>query len=319
MAALSAAAHAHAPAPSLLEEVFTPGILGALERVRLRARHASGERPGHTPVRGRSDADGTELERHAPYVPGDDLRRIDWNAYARLGELFTRRFVAEREVPVWLLIDASGSMGPPGPGSKLDMAAALAAIVAVVSLSGGDRVYLGAIPGRGTAAALERVGPLRSRRSLAELRSFLAGLTPAEGPADLAGGLGQALRDIRRGVVVLISDFLVERAAIDMALDAIGARRCEGKIVQVLSHEDRDPSWLRGRDTLIDRETGAAFRFESSPETLRRYEAAMAAHIAAVAAAAASRAMMSAVTVSDVGLRAFLRDELRRLGLVLVR
>ena len=109
MAALSRAQPAGGP--RLLDEAFSPAVLGALERVRMRARHASGERPGHTPVRGRSDTGGTEVDRHTAYAPGDDLRRIDWAAYARLGELLTRRYVAEREVPVWLVLDSSASMG----------------------------------------------------------------------------------------------------------------------------------------------------------------------------------------------------------------
>ena len=66
--------------PRLLDEAFSPAVLGALERVRMRARHASGERPGHTPVRGRSDTSGTEVDRHTAYAPGDDLRRIDARA-----------------------------------------------------------------------------------------------------------------------------------------------------------------------------------------------------------------------------------------------
>jgi len=238
VAALSLARRAERAAPSFVQEVFSPGILGALERVRLRARTASGERPGHTVVRGRSDSSGTEIERHTPYAPGDDLRRIDWNSYARLGELLTRRFVAEREVPVWIVIDASGSMGPPGPGSKLDMAAAIAAIVSTVSLAGGDRVYLGAASGgaaatgakAGTTAALagggelRRIGPLRARRSLTELRAFLTSLGPSGGPADLAAAADVALRDIRRGLVFLISDFLVERPGVARARSSRSCR-----------------------------------------------------------------------------------------------
>lgn len=316
MAALSARKSRGASA-RLVEEVFSPGVLGALERVRLRARHASGERPGHTPVRGRSDPSGTEIDRHTAYAPGDDLRRIDWNVYARLGELLTRRYVAEREVPVWLVIDTSGSMGPHEPGGKLDMAAAVAGIVAIVALAGGDRVYLAALPG--ARPPFEKIGPLRGRHSIRELQRFLANLTPSEGPGDLAAGLDAALRGIRRGLVFLVSDFLIERPAIARALDAIGVRQCEGKIVQVLSRADRDPSWLHDRDTLIDRETGAAFHIEPSAETLLRYEAAIAAHIEEVARAAASRAMMSSLTLSDVGLREFLRTDLPRLGLKLVR
>lgn len=320
MAALKAA-RAHASQASLFEQAFAPETLRVLDRIRLRAQHASGERPGHTRVRNRGDVSGTELERHVAYTRGDDLRRIDWNVYARLDELVTRRFVAEREVPIWFVIDSSGSMGPDEPGSKLDMARAIAAILATVSLSGGDRVYLAAIPGRkhaGADAFLSH-GPLRSRRALGELRSFLAGIHQADGEADLAGGLHHLLRQTRRGMVVLISDFLCDVAAMERTLDVLATRLCEGKLVQVLSRDDRDPAWLYGHDVLIDRETGAQYRIDPSPDTFRRYEEALLAHVTALGRAASARGMASALTVSDVGLLGFLRDELPRLGLGLVR
>lgn len=320
MAALRAA-RAHAPEQSLFEQAFAPATLRVLDRVRLRAQHASGDRPGHTRVRNRGDASGTELERHVPYTRGDDLRRIDWNVYARLDELVTRRFVAEREVPVWFVIDSSGSMGPDEPGSKLDMARAIAAILGTVSLSGGDRVFLAAIPGRknaGPGASMSH-GPLRSRRALAELRSFLAGVHQADGEADLAAGLDHLLRGTRRAMVVLISDFLCDLGAVQRTLDVLAARLCEAKLVQVLSRADRDPAWLYGHDVLIDRETGAQHRIDPSPATFRRYEDALLGHVAALGRTAAARGMASALTISDVGLLGFLRDELPRLGLGLVR
>jgi len=315
------AVRARTPEQSLFEQAFAPATLRVLDRIRLRAAHASGERPGHTRVRNRGDVGGTELERHVPYTRGDDLRRIDWNVYARLDELVTRRFVAEREVPVWFVVDSSGSMGPDEPGSKLDMARAIAAMLATVSLSGGDRVYLAAIPGRrkaGAGASLAH-GPLRSRRALADVRSFLAGIHQADGEGDLAAGLDHLLRDTRRGMVILISDFLCELGAVQRVLDVLAARLCEAKLVQVLSRGDRDPAWLYGHDVLIDRETGAQHRIDPSPDTFGRYEEALLAHVTALGRTAAARGMASALTVSDVGLLGFLREELPRLGLGLVR
>jgi hypothetical protein len=293
-------------------------VLHALDRVRMRATHASGDRPGNTRVRGRSDAHGTEIERHAPYAPGDDLRRIDWASYARLGELLIRRFVAEREVPVWVIVDASASMGPPEPGSKLDMATAIGAIFATVALSSGDRVFLGSVPGS-AGQPLDRCGPLRQRRCLFDVQRFFIGLTPVAGAGDLVAGVASALRATRRGVVVLVSDFLYLPAEIERLLDLIVASRSEGKIVQVLSREDVDPSRLRNCDTLIDRETGSSWRIRTSADTWQRYERALAEHAAFVSAAAARRAMTAAATVSDTGLRSFLREEMPRLGLRLVR
>jgi len=315
------AARARTAEQSLFAQAFAPETLRVLDRVRLRAQHASGDRPGNTRVRNRGDVSGTELERHVAYARGDDLRRIDWNVYARLDELVTRRFVAEREVPIWFVVDSSGSMGPDEPGSKLDMARAIAAILGTVSLSGGDRVYLAAIPGRKTGAsdAALSCGPLRSRRSLAELRAFLAGVHQADGEADLAAGLERLLRQTRRGMVIVISDFLTDVAAVTRTLDVLSAHLCEAKLVQVLSRADRDPAWLYGHDVLIDRETGAQHRIDPSPDIFRRYEEALLAHIAALGRVASGRGMASALTISDVGLITFLRDVLPRLGLGLVR
>lgn len=305
----------------LVDQVLAPGTMSALTRVRLRVAHASGERPGHARVRDRSDASGSELDRHVPYTPGDDLRRIDWATYARLGELITRRFVAEREVPVWLMIDTSPSMGPAGPSSKIDMAAAVAGILSAVSLSGGDRLYVAALPGRADRrrGTLETVGPLRGGNGWNQMRRFLETLAPSDGEIAFAPALEQALRHIRHGLVVLISDFLVPPDEIIPALDVIRGQKCEGKVIQVLSREDLDPSWLRGQDKIVDRETGEEYTIEPSVQTWKKYEDALGAHLDALRRAALDRDMSTVVTLSDVGLERFLREELPRLGLSLVR
>ena len=312
---------AQPPEPTLLDQVLEPRVLGSLDRVRLRVGHASGDRPGHTRVRSRDDPSGTELERHVAYSPGDDLRRVDWNVYARLGELLTRRFVAEREVPVWILIDTSASMGPIAPRSKLDLACAVAAILGAVSLAGGDRLSFAAVPGRLREARgpVQTVGPLRSRRDLGRLREFLTRLEPASGEGDLIAGLEQATRLVRRGLIVLISDFLFERPVLDGVLDVVARRRCEGKLVQVLSREDVDPDWLRGQHRLIDRETGEDYEIDPSVATWERYREALNAHLEDVRRAGLGRGMSSVVAVTDVGLERFVASELPRLGLSLVR
>ena len=73
-----------------------------------------GVRSGETPVRGLIQDFGIEIESFKSYAPGDDIRYLDWNAVGRLDQLLTRRFVAEREIPVHVLVDASRSMGVPG-------------------------------------------------------------------------------------------------------------------------------------------------------------------------------------------------------------
>ncbi len=302
---------------SLLDRVFAPGVLSSLDRMRLRISRASGDRPGHTRVRGRTDPSGSELDRWVPYVAGEDLRRVDWHVYARLGELLVRRFVAEREVPVWILIDSSGSMGPAGAGSKLDTAAAVAGLLGAICLAGGERVYLGAIP-HGTRD-FSHCGPLRSRTALGTLHAFLGSLAPAAGEGDLVAAVETALRLTTRGLVVLVSDFLIDPGLVARAADVIVRRGCEGRLVTVLSREDHDPAWLRGRDRIVDRESGRVRRITPSVETWQRYRDALEHQLAQVREAATSHGMATAFALSGGEIETLLRDELPKLGLALVR
>src|SRR5439155_1130393 len=92
-----------------------------LERLTLRVRRGMGDRPGDRRFPGRPEPAGIELEAYAAYVPGDDLRHLDWNAVGRLDALLVRRFTAERELVVHLLVDASASMAVPARDGKLPL------------------------------------------------------------------------------------------------------------------------------------------------------------------------------------------------------
>jgi hypothetical protein len=142
---------------------------------------------------------------------------------------------------------------------------------------------------------------------------------PAGGEGDLVAGLEQATRLVRRGLIVLISDFLFERPVLDGILAVIARRRCEGKLVQILSREDVDPEWLRGQHRLVDRETGEDYEIDPSVATWERYRETLNGHLEDVRRAALERGMSSVVTVTDVALERFVASELPRLGLSLVR
>ncbi|MGH7822523.1 MAG: DUF58 domain-containing protein, partial [Candidatus Binatia bacterium] len=88
------------------EDPFDPEFFARLDRIRIRFGRAHGRRGGETPVRGLTQDSGIEVESFKSYSPGDDIRYVDWNAVARLDQLLTRRFVAEREIPVHVLLDA---------------------------------------------------------------------------------------------------------------------------------------------------------------------------------------------------------------------
>src|SRR5256885_2115303 len=127
------------------DEPFDPQLFSRLDRMRLRFGRAHGARAGETMVHGIAQESGIEIESFKSYAAGDDIRYVDWNAVGRLDQLLTRRFVAEREIPVHLLLDASASMGTPVDDRKLPFAVRLAAALAYVALNTNDPVLVAAM------------------------------------------------------------------------------------------------------------------------------------------------------------------------------
>ena len=120
--------------------LLSPELLAKLERFELVSRkifrgRMKGER--RSPRKGQS----VEFADFRNYVPGDDLRFVDWNTYARLERLFLKMFLEEEDLHFYALIDASGSMEF-GEPTKLRYAVQLAAALGFVGLVRGDRVKI---------------------------------------------------------------------------------------------------------------------------------------------------------------------------------
>src|SRR5262249_23004735 len=122
------------------EALLDPAFLRELEalRRRLAIRVRSGAAGEHT-ARRRGGA--AELLEHRPYAAGDDLRRVDWAAYARSGEPVVKVFHAEEDVVVRLVCDASASMRA-GEPPKSAMMARLAAAIGYMTLAGSERAQI---------------------------------------------------------------------------------------------------------------------------------------------------------------------------------
>ena len=106
------------PAPTTMEELAPGGLLAKLSRMDVVARRAvRGARSGER--RSRKRGGGLEFSEHRDYEPGDDLRFVDWNVFARLDRLVTKVFIEEEDLTVALLIDASASMDWGNPNKFL--------------------------------------------------------------------------------------------------------------------------------------------------------------------------------------------------------
>src|SRR5262249_39364348 len=134
----------------------------------------------------------SEFQEHRPYAPGDDMRRIDWAAYARTGEPVLKLFRAEEDVVARLVCDASASLEH-GEPSKLDVARRLAAAVGYMTLAQSERAQL-FVAGAGLS---REHAPVRGRAGLPALLRALEGVK-AEGGTDLAKAVDGVVRKSAR-------------------------------------------------------------------------------------------------------------------------
>lgn len=188
------------------DQLLDPQALARLQHLPLLARlPMEGSVSGHhkSPHRGSS----VEFAEYRNYVPGDDIRRLDWRVFARTDRFFMKEFEAETNLRCYLVLDCSGSMNFGGPGaSKLSYAKRMAATLGCLSAQQGDATGLVCAGGKGT-------GEIPPRRNPAHLRLILDGLKKAEARGETV--LPSVLHDLaekvrRRALVVVFSDFFCE-------------------------------------------------------------------------------------------------------------
>ena len=265
-------------AAASLAAVLAPDFLRKLDRLRLTVRRSLSTRPGNTPMPRGAQGSGIELESYKAYGAGDDLRHLDWNAYGRLDQLLIKTFRAEREAPLHVLVDTSASMAAPASDNKFGFSLSLAASLAYVSLRGNDPVR---VVGLSEAwPQLHLSSPFfRHREALPRLRDFLLRLRP-QGKTALVSGIAAALRQYRSpGVAIVLSDFLMEPAVYEAALRELVARRFTVAALRVIGRGERDPSSLFRRGRLTDIETGRQRYVTLRPDSLARYQQALAEHL----------------------------------------
>jgi uncharacterized protein (DUF58 family) len=216
---------------------------------------------------------GTELAQVRPYVPGDDVRLMEWNVTARTGEPHVRVQLAERVLVTWLVLDTSPSMQfGTGDRRKADVAAGVALGLGHIATRRGNR--LGIVTFGDSSP--QTVPPTQGRHGLLGLLGMLGREPePAVGATSIGGALGRVGAVARqRGIVAVVSDFrgpLDWRAPLLRVLDRH----------DVLAVEIRDPREQELPDVgelwLVDPETGRQVRVDTRSASLRERFAVAAA------------------------------------------
>ena len=248
-------------------------IRRVLDRMRLSVRpRATANRQGSH--RSPPKAQGVEFAEHRPYVAGDDVRHIDWKAFARHGQLVIRSFEEERDAFVHVLLDVTGSMSR-GTPSKIEVAQKLAASFAYVGMRQFDRARV--VP---FADDLDEL-PLavRGAQDLPALEKLLEA-AEAAGPTNFAASVrALAARGTPRGLVIVITDVMSPEGW-DEGFRHLGAMGHELRVVRVGCAEDLSPSFT-GELELHDAETGERVRLRVTKALLERYRAEVKKHLEA--------------------------------------
>jgi uncharacterized protein (DUF58 family) len=217
--------------------------------------------------RTRKTGSGIEFADHRDYVPGDDFRYLDWNVYQRFGRLLLRLFEEEEDLSIYLILDASSSMGF-GRNKKIVYGKRLVAALAYIGLSNLDRVAIVTTTDR----VLARMPSTRGKQRIFRVFEFLRE-THADGTTDL----GQALKVFvsqhkRRGLAVLVTD-LYDPAGFESGINTLRYNKFEPFVLHLVDPTDASPP-LRGDVRIYDCETGEEREVTVTQRVLQKYREA---------------------------------------------
>jgi uncharacterized protein (DUF58 family) len=295
-------------------QVFDNKTRRKLEQVmlwssRIRAGAMKGER--------RSNKRGTSIEfaDYRNYTRGDDLRRLDWNVYARLQKPYIKLLEDEEDLAVHILLDASASMNWPQDTetpdeNKFTYAQRLAAGIAYASLTSNDRLTLTAANSHG----LQQFGPARGRARGVPLLQFVDGLT-SDSVTDWNSTLRDyALRARQPGLCFIISDMFSPSGYLE-GFKALLGKGYEVVILHILSPDEVNPP-LTGDLRLVDVETGQGQEISLDPGMHQLYTARLAEWQHEIQTETRKRGAHYLSIETDTPWEKVILQDLRRMGLL---
>lgn len=292
---------------STANELLSPQLLARLERMELVSRKVfrgrlKGER------RSKRKGQSVEFADFRNYVPGDDLRFVDWNLYARLDKLFLKLFLEEEDLHVYFLVDASPSMAFGDP-TKFFAAKQIAAALSFIGMCRGDRVRIEFLGAENKSSPI-----LRGRSQLWRMTEFVEAVEPDE-VFQLTDAVKRfCLGNTGRGILVLLTD-LMDKSGYESALRLLVGQQMDVFVMQVLSPEEMNPE-LTGDLKLVDCEDEDEAEISVSSAVIKKYKATLASFIDGAKKFCAQRGMTYLLARSDQGADVLVGQYLRERGLV---
>ncbi len=219
---------------------------------------------------------GIEFSDHREYTVGDDLRYLDWNIYARHGDLLLKRFQEEQDLHVYLMLDCSRSMQFGNP-PKFDLARHLVAALAYIALADLDRIAILAY----ADGIVAEVPVTRGKARILPIMKFLEDLPTSGADTNLSwAAQGLLHRGTRTGLAVVVSD-LFDEYGFQRGLDQLRHRRFDVHVVQLHDPQEANPALL-GDAELIDMETESVRKVTVTERNLQTYRQLFSDHQVAV-------------------------------------
>lgn len=263
----------------------------------------------HGERRSKRRGQSVEFADHRPYVPGDDLRFVDWNVYGRLEQLFLKLFLEDQDLTVQLVVDASGSMTT-GEPAKSRFVQQLAAALGYVSLAGNNRLTLSFF----ADGLVTQMPHMRGRNYVGRMADLLL-TTPFEGASDFEKACRQiAAGRIGTGIVIVLSDFLF-KAGYEAGLRQLMGRQYDLYAIQVLSPQEVDPP-LGGDLRLIDIEDADESEITVSAALMAHYKRNLSAYCNELGQFCTRRGGVHILATSSDSVETLVLNYLRRVRLL---
>ena len=256
--------------------LFDADFLPKLDQLSLVSRRAAhGQLLAKRTARHRGS--GLEFADHREYQPGDDFRYLDWNVYARHGELLLKRFHEERDLRVDFVLDCSRSMEAGDTEVKFDHARRIAACLVAIALTQLDRVSLVSF----ADGVVDQLPVARGKHQLLSLLRRMEELQTSGRDTDIEASIKTLLTTSQSGgLAIVISDFLDLRGW-QRGLDRLRYHQYEVYLVHLIDECDSTPKLL-GDFEIVDMETGQQRTITVRERDLERYRQAFQRFQAAI-------------------------------------
>lgn len=296
------------PAQHRLTELLDPTFMARLDSLDFMSRKIlQGKLQGER--RSKRRGQSVEFADHRPYVAGDDLRFVDWNVYARLGQLFLKLFMEEQDLTIHIAFDLSGSMTSGDP-SKERFVKRMVAALGYISLVNNNRVTVSGF----SEGVVGQLSNIRGRHTVSQLADFL--LThSSEGLSDfdlscrhLSGGR------VGSGIMIVLSDFFFKEG-FEAGLKRLLGRQYDLYLIQVLSPQEIDPKFS-GDLKLVDIEDEDVAEITVSNALLKYYQRNLTAYTNDLKAFCAKRGIAYVLAKTSDSIESLILNYLRRIQLL---